>query len=497
MPTTRRNKQTKSVLTKQPKTMVTKTKTKSVSKVAKESLTEVNLQTESEGQTAYEALLRKVQEKRQLQSETNNGTEGPTSKKKKIENNSSLRGDDSESAARIFEDDSYITMHVTSENLQKEFPYEEEDGEIASQNSQECDSQNNNATVGIKQNSRAEGSLGALLGNNANDLEQADRAIPHCSNADPPEQSGANLRESINIMQNFMVKKGLIDTSLNEDQILELMQKDLAEDHIVGTAADNQTVSTGKKKSGGVTINQSPLQALDKRIADNPRKQPDQTTGITAKTANTVDSVSEVTIYKRAVKQLDPNLDEQIEQLLQQTRLENKWKESSSSDDFIDTSDETINETLLPTSASISDRVRDLVTNNKPTKATEQEHSDKIILEVEQAKGCMYEVPGREPNLIQYFDATQSNLNPVVPSVSQIDQDYQMVDSHVEEGLKRKIQALEYVDCAKLVAKNRFNREEEGQRLEIVNKNGLSFLSPVSDHENLSINSYFRWEQAF
>ena len=85
----------------------------------------------------------------------------------------------------------------------------------------------------------------------------------------------------------------------------------------------------------------------------------------------------------------------------------------------------------------------------------------------------------------------------MIASVLQIDQDYQMVDSHVEEGLKHKIQAFEYVDFAKLISRSKFCRDEDGQRLEIINKNGVSFLSPVSGRDNLAVNSYFRWEQAF
>ena len=83
-------------------------------------------------------------------------------------------------------------------------------------------------------------------------------------------------------------------------------------------------------------------------------------------------------------------------------------------------------------------------------------------------------------------------------NISQIDEDYQMIDAHIDEGMKKKIQALEYVDLAKLLVKNgHYSRDDEGQRLEIINKNGQSFLSPVSDRDNLSINTYNRWEQAF
>ena len=72
-----------------------------------------------------------------------------------------------------------------------------------------------------------------------------------------------------------------------------------------------------------------------------------------------------------------------------------------------------------------------------------------------------------------------------------------MIDAHVDESLRKKIWDFEFIDLSRLLSKGRFNHEESGQRLEIVNRNGISFLSPVSDHELMSINSYFKWEQAF
>ena len=45
-----------------------------------------------------------------------------------------------------------------------------------------------------------------------------------------------------------------------------------------------------------------------------------------------------------------------------------------------------------------------------------------------------------------------------------MDQDYQMIDTHVDESIKRKIQNFEYIDFSKLVSRNRMSREED-QRL--------------------------------
>ena len=72
-----------------------------------------------------------------------------------------------------------------------------------------------------------------------------------------------------------------------------------------------------------------------------------------------------------------------------------------------------------------------------------------------------------------------------------------MLDSHVDKTLHKKILAFEYVDFGKLLPKVRQVKEEEGQRLEIVNRNGISFLSPVADRETTAVSHYNKWEQAF
>ena len=51
------------------------------------------------------------------------------------------------------------------------------------------------------------------------------------------------------------------------------------------------------------------------------------------------------------------------------------------------------------------------------------------------------------------------------------------------------------MDFAKLL-KHRSQRDEDAC-LEFVTKNGMTFLSPVSDREALQVTSHGRWEQAF
>ena len=78
-----------------------------------------------------------------------------------------------------------------------------------------------------------------------------------------------------------------------------------------------------------------------------------------------------------------------------------------------------------------------------------------------------------------------------------MDLDYQMIDSHIDEQLKCKIQCFDYINFSKLLPRTR--SREEDSRLELVTKNGLTFLSPVSERDspNTQINSFIRWKQAF
>ena len=279
-----------------------------------------------------------------------------------------------------------------------------------------------------------------------------DGAVPHSSNTNPSgnplcdymktkdnDNSNSNLEATFALMQSFMLQKGLLDNKMTEREIKEFLQKE-----------------TSKK-----TIDQH-----DKG-----------------------DASSEITLYKRAVPinsgreiSFNPELDQQIDQLLNQTRLQagEKHNTSSSSEDFIDTSDENIQVD------NNSQYISDMTEKTQPKPATPKRvannlstegNAAKMIQEAEKARATMFEVPGKY-------------------NTSQIDEDYQMIDSHLDDSLKHKIQAFEYVDFARLISKNKSLRDEEGQRLEIVNKNGMSFLSPVAEG-NITINSYGKWEQAF
>ena len=121
--------------------------------------------------------------------------------------------------------------------------------------------------------------------------------------------------------------------------------------------------------------------------------------------------------------------------------------------------------------------------NQRPL--TVEERAEQVVKDVEKSRARMYELSGKK------------SLETIL--ISQMDEDYQMIDAHINDTLKRKIEQFEFIDLARLLPRNKGASLEEDQQqcLEIVNRNGVSLLSPVADRDNLSINSYGRWEQAF
>ena len=180
-------------------------------------------------------------------------------------------------------------------------------------------------------------------------------------------------------------------------------------------------------------------------------------------------------------------MDKQITQFIEDVRntKDNGRKLSSSSDEVnMDTSDESefpfdyTNVISGKTQMQHRDRTPDVVPGTSKQKPEGEPAPKYDVQEVELNKAEMYEVPGKTINFMSG------------ETVAQMDQDYQMIDAHVDLPTRRKIQCFEYIDFSKLIAKGKSNTEE--QRLELVSKNGATFLSPVADRENVQISSNLR-----
>ena len=486
MPATRGSKAAVSKKELKPKTKkAVKVKSK---KAADPQLSETS--TEQTEETAYERIYRKWQEGKRKQSSM---PKQDSAKQMKVAEASSSTGaamalDDQiqpTAAAQFVEDENLMDMQVVDEQQRKEFPTqsEEEDMDESQQDSESDDEQNENLNA-----NRIEGRASSAPRSPRTPCRNQEQ-LPNRSDADPGGNSPGSTKQTFVMMQNYMLKRGLISEPRSEEELAELIR--------VKEMDDGCSLPTGAELGGS-----EPTQR--KKVLNTPKKKQSVTApkkGRVSSNLSAKGGESEITIYKRAVEQIpQPGIEQQIKNFIQDVRGGNVTpigqtkRISSSGDEMMDTSDESDLAALIqPTFiADTSDRAEAGTSNDhrfssEPAKSQE-ELADEMIKENERRKAHLYSVPGK--------GISHSLVTSPVSDVSQIDQDYQMLDSHIDESVKVKIQSMEYIDFSKLICKSRVLTEEDN-RMEIVSKIGMTFLSPVSDREMVQINGYNKWEQAF
>ena len=121
----------------------------------------------------------------------------------------------------------------------------------------------------------------------------------------------------------------------------------------------------------------------------------------------------------------------------------------------------------------------------------------RLLRKAEEVKDRMFQVPGKDiilhnlPHSQQIFNESELFHSVLV------DESYALVESHVDEVTRKKIISLEYVDLAKLIPKDRVMQSSQEQRMEMVNRNGMTYWVPFSENTASVINSYNKWQQAF
>ena len=177
---------------------------------------------------------------------------------------------------------------------------------------------------------------------------------------------------------------------------------------------------------------------------------------------------------------------------------------SSSSDECVDLSDENLDflavnwnsaehhpdwgngsqgPQLMPSSSNtpvemVQPGFRGQVEQRQESELTAEQKAEKIIIEAEAAKARMFPRGPGNDKLVS----------------AQIDDDYLVIGSHIDELTQNKIMKDEYIDFVKLLPRDRIVSEEDG-RMELVVKNGKTFWVPVT--ETVAINGFSKWEQAF
>ena len=374
-------------------------------------------------ESAYERLLKKVQDNRARRGETSAFKDADKGRK---------MGRSVQATEKVVfqEDENVVELEVSKVTERMEFPTPSEDEEDMNNSDGTEEGElvkslkNSNVTVAGQDKSLL---LGATRLSGAKQLsyleEERTTLDGRKSNA-----SSLNLGATLVLMQNFMVKKGLLDTSMSAEEIEQFIQEGV-DFPLEGVAAATEFQR---------------LSDTNKTVEPVKCKETDKGNVPMATTLGSP-STSEVTIYKRAVQQIAPDLEEQIDRFVTDTRksliplmppeLPAKdigRKELSSSDELMDTSDETEDANMF------------LFTGPDATKKikTPGEKADDYIRDAEHSHARMMEVEGKE------LTQADNSFN-----VSLIDNDYQMIDAHLDESIRKKIWNYEFIDFGELLVR--------------------------------------------
>ena len=222
-----------------------------------------------------------------------------------------------------------------------------------------------------------------------------------------------------------------------------------------------------------------------------------------SKGAVVIAAESETTIYRNAVEHGNENnvmqsLDLAVEQQGIQELDINKRVSTSSEDEAVNTSDELmdpcgIDKLISGQLAAAYDGVQKDGGQQSARRLKHQlavepgpsDQADQMVWEADANKARLSATPGE----------TNSDFNRCLHSAF-MDEEYLVIGSHIDESLCMKIVNHEYVDFARLLPHDRVSQEED-QRMELVNRNGMTYWAPMVDKELCSITSFAKWEVAF
>ena len=108
-----------------------------------------------------------------------------------------------------------------------------------------------------------------------------------------------------------------------------------------------------------------------------------------------------------------------------------------------------------------------------------QERSEQIIRDSEASKACLFATPGNQTQF------------------TNVDDSYMVIGSHIDVLTQHKIINHEYVDFVCLLPKSNKLNSWDDNRMELVNKGGMTYFVPVVECEASGISNFNKWEQAF
>ena len=361
-------------------------------------------------------------------------------------------GPQSDAQIQFNEGDDQITMEIDDGGqAPHEFATDDDDETNSNQNYQTSDSEgesDGDETVESPRKDQTDDSESGRVDDI--DLQQSDLDVRKDMSENPKcrrlsvEEKLDNLSDTLQVMKTFMMQKGFCE----DEQ----------------PTANN---SRGVRNKIG-TPNKSEGKKEQKEVAP-------------------ITNESETTIYHNILQMNNEGIPDQVSFLADpddpEIQFKNKNRDSSSSEEPIDTSDEIVEDNnvtdrFIADCAAEAERRRSGSQGGKVNRAVEMVH------EAEVSKAVMFATQGNDKFSQLPINATS------------YDENYQIVGANLDPSIRNKIINHEYVDFSQLIPKDRVYSQDD-HRMELICKGGQTYFVPVSDRKTVGIHSLPRWEQAF
>ena len=425
-------------------------------------------------------------------------------------------------AVEFKEGNNIISMSVDHQHRSEDSPSNDEDAESSASPSE---SEGEDVTMSSGDNARSRSSSRSRRSSpqpsaSEGELTKSDDYSRSEVDSPPPKRKkrdqNKKLKKKVKRMQKYLVRKGVIDSDLDDTELEQLMEAESDE--------ETRRKARRSRKRGKARIKcqfdehpdacRSPSEMTIYRRALPSTEQPviKKATKAVTNLRGTPQAIDETALFGNL--NLLPNSDE-IDSILERSRGARRKREqrsysrsrsrshsrrrehrhtgtrrshSRSRDRSYEKQrrDERVPSRARDTSRSVS-RLRD-VDRDFGLEAAEQ-HAEDLIREAEKSKARMHEVPGKLP---QFINKDHAFIHSAL-----VDQNYLTVASHISKSLKEKIQGFEYVDFSKLLPRDKVI-DEDDDRMTWVNKGGFPMMVPASDREATgAITSITKWDQAF
>ena len=216
-------------------------------------------------------------------------------------------------------------------------------------------------------------------------------------------------------------------------------------------------------------------------------------TAVTPKRGNKICTIikspSESAIYEPAVKRGQLST---VEHVLNQNNIDN----DSQLDNFIQEMRDNLTvsgqkkDSLDSNTDNQNDKLQINERNDEAKRSKETKNAAEIaVIQAEKFKVRIENPKGRCQNFIDTLDATHKEVN---------DDDYTHVSCHVDDPLMIQCKRGDFVELLKLKPKSKTQmNESESHRLDIITKDGHSYLVSGNKETQGKINSVRQWEQCF